>query len=65
MCIALFITLLRFVRLAFIFNILETHSTKDDLTHGKMNGKTVGVAIGFLIVVRVTQGVWEFYWAKN
>ena len=32
---------------------------------GKMNGKTVGVAIAFLIVVRVTQGVWEFYWANN
>jgi hypothetical protein len=32
---------------------------------GKMNGKTVGVAIAFLIVVRVTQGVWEFHWAKN
>jgi hypothetical protein len=30
-----------------------------------MNGKTVVVAIAFLIVVRVTQGVWEFYWAKN
>jgi hypothetical protein len=30
-----------------------------------MNGKTVGVAMAFLIVVRVTQGVWEFYWAKN
>jgi hypothetical protein len=30
-----------------------------------MNGKTVGVAIACLIVVRVTQGVWEFYWAKH
>jgi hypothetical protein len=30
-----------------------------------MNGKIVGVAIAFLIVVRVTQGVWEFYWANN
>jgi hypothetical protein len=30
-----------------------------------MNGKTVGVAIAFLIVVQGTQGVWEFYWAKN
>jgi hypothetical protein len=27
--------------------------------------ETLGVAIAFLIVVRVTQGVWEFYWAKN
>jgi hypothetical protein len=27
--------------------------------------KLWGVAIAFLIVVRVTQGVWEFYWAKN
>jgi exonuclease III len=43
----------------------ETHSTKDDLIRWQNEWKTVGVAIAFLIVVRVTQGVWEFYWAKN
>ena len=25
----------------------------------------MGVAIAFLIVVRVTRGVWEFYWTTN
>jgi hypothetical protein len=32
---------------------------------GKMNGKTVGMAVAFLIVVRVTRGVLEFYWGKH
>jgi hypothetical protein len=51
----------------FIMHIISynCHSTKDDLIRWQNEWKTVGVAITFLIVVRVTQGVWEFYWAKN
>ena len=48
-----------------VIYLQETHSTKDDLIRWQNEWKNCGGGNSFLIVVRVTQEVWEFYWANN